>query len=49
MNATANDLTRKQCKPCEGNMPPLSPKEITLLMQQLEGWEFFDKIIRKSL
>jgi len=48
MNAAANDLTRKQCKPCEGNMPPLSPTEITQLMQQLEGWEFFDKIIKKS-
>ena len=48
MTATANDLTGMRCKPCEGNMPPLSPAEITLLMQQLEGWEFFDSIIRKS-
>ncbi|SEP31222.1 4a-hydroxytetrahydrobiopterin dehydratase [Nitrosovibrio sp. Nv6] len=48
MNITANDLATKRCKPCEGNMPPLSPAEITVLMQQLEGWEFFDKVIRKD-
>lgn len=48
MNITANDLATKQCKPCEGNMPPLSPAEITVLMQQLEGWEFFEKVIRKD-
>ncbi|MBA4141691.1 MAG: 4a-hydroxytetrahydrobiopterin dehydratase [Nitrosospira sp.] len=43
-----NDLATKQCKPCEGTMPPLSPAEITLLMQQLDGWEFMDKMIRKD-
>ncbi|SOD40911.1 4a-hydroxytetrahydrobiopterin dehydratase [Nitrosovibrio sp. Nv4] len=48
MNITANDLATKRCKPCEGNMPPLSPAEITMLMQQLEGWEFFEKVIRKD-
>jgi 4a-hydroxytetrahydrobiopterin dehydratase len=48
MNITSNDLATKQCKPCEGNMPPLSPAEITVLMQQLEGWEFFEKAIRKD-
>ena len=48
MNIIANDLATKQCKPCEGNMPPLSPAEITVLMQQLEGWEFFEKVIRKD-
>ncbi len=47
MNTTVNDLSTKQCRPCEGGMPPLSPDEITLLMQQLDGWEFLDTLIRK--
>lgn len=48
MNTVANELATKQCKPCEGGMPPLSPAEVTQLMQQLEGWEYLEKIIRKE-
>ncbi|MDQ3185004.1 MAG: 4a-hydroxytetrahydrobiopterin dehydratase [Pseudomonadota bacterium] len=47
MNTTVSDLSTKQCRPCEGGMPPLSPNEVTVLMQQLDGWEFFDKLIGK--
>lgn len=43
-----DELITKQCKPCEGGMPPLSADEVALLMQQLDGWEFLDKIIRKD-
>ncbi len=35
----ACDLTNKQCKPCEGGVPPLPQTEIDRLMQQLEGWQ----------
>lgn len=48
MDKIVDDLATKKCTPCEGNMPPLSPAEITGLMQQLEGWEFFEKMIRKD-
>ncbi len=42
------DLTNKQCKPCEGGVPPLSQSEIDALMQQLEGWVQYDHIIGKT-
>ena len=47
MNTTVNTLSTKRCRPCEGGMPPLSPAEVTVLMQQLDGWEFLDTLIRK--
>lgn len=47
MNTPVNTLATKQCRPCEGGMPPLSPIEVTVLMQQLDGWEFLDTLIRK--
>jgi 4a-hydroxytetrahydrobiopterin dehydratase len=43
MNTTVNDLATKQCKPCEGAMPPLSQEEITQLMRQLDGWNYLGK------
>lgn len=48
MNTNVNDLATKQCRPCEGAIPPLSPAEVTVLMQQLDGWEFFGKRIGKT-
>ncbi|ARO87321.1 4a-hydroxytetrahydrobiopterin dehydratase [Nitrosospira lacus] len=48
MDTIVNDLATKQCRPCEGGMPPLSPSEIAILMDQLEGWEFSDKFIAKT-
>lgn len=41
-------LISKQCKPCEGSVPPLSSDEISLLLSQLDGWQLTDKIISKS-
>lgn len=39
------ELTNKQCKPCEGGVPPLTAEEANKLMQQLEGWSLMaDKI-----
>jgi 4a-hydroxytetrahydrobiopterin dehydratase len=37
---TADELTRKHCAPCEGNVPPLSPDAARTLLNGLEGWEF---------
>ena len=42
------ELAHKKCKPCEGVMPPLSASEVAILMEQLEGWEFLEKKIRKD-
>lgn len=48
MNSITENLTSKQCKPCEGGMAPLTPAEVTELMQQLDEWEFLEKLIRKN-
>lgn len=32
------DLSHKQCKPCEGGVPPLTQSEIDTLLAQLQGW-----------
>jgi len=48
MSTVVCDLTNKQCKPCEGGVPPLAPAEIDKLIKQLNGWEYFDKLIGKN-
>ena len=42
------DLTNKQCKPCEGGTPPLAQVEIDKLLQQLDGWAQYDRLIGKT-
>lgn len=42
------DLTTKNCKPCEGGVPPLNEAEIGELLSTLEGWEHAGKEIRKT-
>ncbi|WP_435628545.1 4a-hydroxytetrahydrobiopterin dehydratase [Candidatus Ferrigenium straubiae] len=44
----ACDLASKQCKPCEGGVPPLPQAEIDRLMRQLEGWQQSGKLIGKT-
>jgi 4a-hydroxytetrahydrobiopterin dehydratase len=46
--ATVCDLTSKQCKPCEGGVPPLSQDEAQKLLKQLDGWELCDNRISKT-
>lgn len=44
------DLSNKKCKPCEGGIPPLKPKEINELKGQIgKEWEVSDnkKLIRE--
>ena len=48
MTATVCDLTNKQCKPCEGGVPPLTENEARELLKQLDGWELNDNIISKT-
>lgn len=42
------DLTNKNCKPCEGGVPPLTQSEIDEMMKQLEGWQQHDQTISKT-
>lgn len=42
------DLTQKNCKPCEGGVPPLSAEQIELLMAHIQGWECIDTTIVKT-
>ena len=37
-----NDLAAKSCVPCRGGVPPLTPAEISPLLEQLGGWEAID-------
>ena len=46
--ATVCNLTNKNCKPCEGGVPPLSQDEATALLKQLDAWELNDKRISKT-
>lgn len=42
------ELTNKQCKPCEGGVPPLTAEEANKLLQQLQGWSLADNKISKT-
>ncbi len=42
------DLTNKQCKPCEGGVPPLTQAEIDVFMQELVGWKQNGVVISKT-
>ncbi len=45
---TADDLTRKKCKPCEGGTAPLKEAEIRNLLGRLDGWEYANGRIAKT-
>lgn len=46
--ATICDLTSKNCKPCEGGVPPLTPDETKSLLKELDGWKLDDNRISKT-
>ena len=48
MTDTVCDLSNKNCKPCEGGVPPLSQDEAKNLLKQLNGWTLADNRIRKT-
>ncbi len=37
-----SNLAEKDCIPCKGGIPPLSPDQIKPLLAQLNGWEVID-------
>ena len=44
----ADDLAHKKCRPCEGGVSPLKPREIEQLLAQLPGWQLRNGAITKS-
>ncbi len=42
------ELAGKNCKPCEGGVPPLTQDEARKLMEQLEGWALHAQTIDKT-
>jgi 4a-hydroxytetrahydrobiopterin dehydratase len=48
MTESTHDLATKKCKPCEGGVSPLKPREIDGLLQQLSGWMHESGVITKT-
>lgn len=46
--AAVCDLSNKNCKPCEGGVPPLTQDESKELLKQLDGWTLGDGRISKE-
>ena len=46
-----SDLSKKQCAPCRGGVPPLKGPELDALFAQLDGgWSVVDELIsRRSI
>ena len=41
----SDDLAKKKCVPCEGNIPPFNADEIHKYLKKVDGWEVLeDKI-----
>jgi len=39
----AEELTEKQCVPCEGGVPPLESDEVEELLTEVRGWELLEE------
>jgi 4a-hydroxytetrahydrobiopterin dehydratase len=39
MTASAQELTKKHCVPCEGGIPPLSPPDVRTQLAALPDWK----------
>jgi len=37
-----NDLSKKQCTPCRGGMPPLKEREIKKHLDKIKDWQVVD-------
>jgi 4a-hydroxytetrahydrobiopterin dehydratase len=45
--ARDEDLTRRHCKPCEGNVPALTGAASARLLARLDGWTRQDRAIER--
>ncbi len=43
-----NELARKRCKPCEGGVVPLTPRQVAPLLKGLDGWALDGKMIART-
>jgi 4a-hydroxytetrahydrobiopterin dehydratase len=43
-----DDLTSRKCKPCEGGVEPLKPREVENLLRELNGWKLESGAITKA-
>ena len=44
-----SNLASRECVPCRGGVPPLTGKEISNLLKELDGWEVIEEHhLRKS-
>jgi 4a-hydroxytetrahydrobiopterin dehydratase len=48
MNPAATNLSARRCKPCEGGVAPLKPREIENLLRQIDGWNNANGVIAKT-
>ncbi len=49
MTESVCDLSKGQCKPCEGGVAPLNPNEVTALLPRLAaGWGVADGGLRRD-
>lgn len=46
--AAVCDLSNKNCKPCEGGVPPLSESEARAMLTELNIWEMNNNAISKT-
>lgn len=46
--AAACDLSTRNCKPCEGGVPPLAEAAARELLGRLDGWTLDGQCIRKT-
>ena len=42
-NDDSCDLASRECVPCRGGVPPLTPEERATLLERLDGWEVVDE------
>ncbi len=47
-DAKACDWTGQSCKPCEGGVDPLKPRQAEQRLEQLPGWQRNDATIAKQ-
>ena len=44
-----NNLTDKKCKACEGGVEPMSDKDIDIMLDSLDSWEYKNGKLTKIL
>jgi 4a-hydroxytetrahydrobiopterin dehydratase len=41
------ELAAMKCKPCEGGIPPMSEREVKVMLEKIQGWKWKENKIRK--